>query len=826
MNQRRQVTLVAAAATLLATAPLATIYETWTWCIDCLFAVGAVCLAALGTRALRSPMWTQLLAMLAALTIMVTWLFGSKGAIAGTIPTGTTLQHFGTLLSSANRDINDYGIPVPDREGLLFLTTASVGLVAILVDLVAAGLRRPALAGFPMLAMYWIPVLVHPDSVSFIPFVVGAVGFLWLLVTDNVDRVRRFGRRFTGEGRDVDLWEPSPLAAAGRRLAVVGVALAILLPLAIPGMTNGLLDRFGAGGDGQGIGPGGNGRGTSVNLFSALSGQLNLKSTHDMLKVTTNDPSPYYLRIGEADRLVEAGFSSQSSRSGKSVTSAPSTAPINLPGVTQKKYQANITVTNNLNMALLPVYSQPTKFQKLDSSWLYDPNSGLVYSNRSSSAGKQYSFEFLHTDYKPEALRSAKPLSQDNPIQRMDTSVPPQPKVDSLVASLTAGKTTPYDKVLALYNYFSADNKFEYSLSTETGTSGSDIVDFLNNKKGYCEQYASALAWMVRAADIPARVAFGFTRGTNRQNDTYTLTNENLHAWTEVYFAGYGWVPFDATPTAGVAGSVSPAWAPDVNHKDPTGSTGTVGAPSSAGPDGSNPQDRKLPEDPAGASAGAHTQHPSAPMWPWYLAGAIVLVVLLLALPGLRRSMIRRNRRPRSAVGTGVRATAGGEIVDSPPGEMRVVEDAGRAEAARADAHTTWDELIDTLVDFDIPVDDAETPRVTVARLADSMLLGAEAADAVRLIGQAEERARYSRIPLPATGLSESLRTVRSAISHRALWRTRLRAVVLPPSVLRRWRGGLVERTSSVTSTVTRSWDRTTRVLSPRRLIPGRATAR
>jgi hypothetical protein len=116
------------------------------------------------------------------------------------------------------------------------------------VDLVAVGLRRPALAGFPMLAMYWIPVLVHPDSVSFIPFAVGAVGFLWLLVTDNVDRVRRFGRRFTGEGRDVDLWEPSPLAAAGRRLAVVGVVFAIVLPLAIPGMTNGLLDRFGGGG--------------------------------------------------------------------------------------------------------------------------------------------------------------------------------------------------------------------------------------------------------------------------------------------------------------------------------------------------------------------------------------------------------------------------------------------------------------------------------------------------------------------------------------------------------------------------------------------------
>lgn len=825
MNQRRHVTLVAAAATLLGTAPLATIYETWTWSIDCLFAVGAVCLAALGTRALRGPMWTQLLAMLAALVVMVTWLFGSTGSIAATIPTGTTLHHFAALLSSANQDINDYGIPVPDRDGLLFLTTASVGLVAILVDLVAVGLRRPALAGFPMLAMYWIPVLVHPDSVSFIPFAVGAVGFLWLLVTDNVDRVRRFGRRFTGEGRDVDLWEPSPLAAAGRRLAVVGVVLAILLPLAIPGMTNGLLDRFGGGGDGKGIGRGGNGRGTSVNLFSALSGQLNLKSTHDMVKVTTDDPDPYYLRIGVADRLVEAGFSSQSSHSGRSVTSGVSNTPINLPGVTQDRYHANVTITNNLNMTLLPVYERPTKFQKLDSSWLYDPNSGLVFSNRSFSAGKQYSFDFLHTKYDPAQLAKAKPLSADNPIQRVDTQVPHEAKVDSLVAQLTAGKTAPYDKVLALYDFFSADNRFEYSLSTKTGTSGSDIVDFLENRKGYCEQYASALAWMVRVAGIPARVAFGFTRGANRQNDTYTLTNDNLHAWTEVYFAGFGWVPFDATPTAGVAGSVSPRWAPDVNHKDPIGGTGVVGAPSSTGPEGANSPGRKLPDETSGAGAGSHSLHRSAPMWPWYLAGAAVLVLLLFALPALRRLAIRRGRRPRltRGVGDATRVLAEqSEVVASPPGEMRVVQDADWVEAARLDAHAAWDEFVDTMVDFDVPVDDAETPRVTVARLAESALLR-PAADSVRLIGQAEERARYARIPLPTAGLSESLRAVRSTLTHRASVRTRLRAAVLPPSVLRRWRAGLVEFTSSVTSAVARSWERTARALSPRRLIPRRA---
>ncbi|GAA5196852.1 DUF3488 and transglutaminase-like domain-containing protein [Rugosimonospora acidiphila] len=827
MNQRRQVTLVAAAATLLGTAPLATIFDTWTWSIDCLFTVGAVCLAALGTRALRAPMWAQLLGMLAALTVMVTWLFGASTAIAETIPTGATLHHFGDLLTSANRDINDLGIPVPDRQGLLFLTAASIGLVAIVVDLVAVGLRRPALAGFPMLAMYWIPVLIHSDSVNFVAFAVGAVGFLWLLVTDNVDRVRRFGRRFTGEGRDVDVWEPSPLAAAGRRLAVVGVVVAIVLPLAIPGMTSGLLNRFGTG-SGQGIGPGGNGRGTSVNLFSALAGELNKKSTQTLVKVTTTDPEPYYLRIGEADRLVEAGFSSQPARGGRSVIANPPNAAIVGAGVTQKQYQANISVTNNLNMALLPVYSVPTKFQKLDASWLYDPGSGLVYSNRSTSAGRQYSFQYLHADFKPEALRAAKPLGPNNDIQREDTQVPSEPTVDDLVARLVAGKTTPYDKVLALYNYFSATNGFQYSLSTKSGTSGSDIVDFLNNKRGYCEQYASALAWMVRVAGIPARVAFGFTRGSQQQGDTYVLTNDNLHAWTEVYFAGYGWVPFDATPTAGVAGSVSPSWAPDVNHKDAPGVPGSVSAPSSAGPTSSAaPGHRALPDD-TNPGAGAGALRANGSTWPWYLIGAIVLLLMLLAVPALRRSAIRRGRRPRLASGarTGRSLRAATPVPGSTqpaPGEMRVVEDAGWAELARLDAHATWDELLDTLVDHRILVDEAETPRVTVERLAGSLYLNADGVEGVRVIGRAEERARYAKEPLPTAGLSESLRAVRSSIAGRVSRRTRLRALVLPPSVLDRWRTGLVSSTNSATSAVTRSWERTVRVLSPRRLLPGRA---
>ncbi len=239
VNQRKHLTLVASASALLAALPLASVFDQWTWLIHSFLMVAVLCGVAVLIRSLRAPTWAPTLGMLAAGLLVLTWLFPSGHEIAGIIPSVDTFKHFNDLLTTAATEMSEFSVPVDDREGFLFLTTLGIGAVAIVIDLFAVVLRRPALAGLPMLAIYSVPVAVAEDSVSMIPFLLGAAGFLWLLVTDNVDRVRRFGRRFTGDGRDVDLWEPSPLAAAGQRLGFIGLALAVLLPLAWPGMTTG-----------------------------------------------------------------------------------------------------------------------------------------------------------------------------------------------------------------------------------------------------------------------------------------------------------------------------------------------------------------------------------------------------------------------------------------------------------------------------------------------------------------------------------------------------------------------------------------------------------
>jgi transglutaminase-like putative cysteine protease len=815
MRSRRHIGLVAAAATLLASAPLTTIFEQWTWFIQCVVVVGLIAGVAALTRTLRGPLWAQALAMAGTLLLALSWMFPSGRELLAIVPTSATFGHFGELLSGAGRDMRQLAVPVADTDSLLFLTVLGVGSVAIAVDLCAVGLRRPALAGLPMLAIYSVPVAIYTEAVHPLPFIVGAAGFLWLLVADSVERVRRFGHRYTGDGRDIDVWEPSPLAAAGRRLAVLGVVVAVILPLMVPGMTGGLLDRLATnGGIGEGR-PGVGGGPGRINLFAALSGQLRQSEVTELAKVTTTESTPGYLRFGVADVVRPEGFGVRNP-SGSPVTRGwQDPRDGNRPGVTETVYQATVDLTSGFNMPLLPVYPEPLKMLDVDANWRYDDNMGIVFSANSQSKDKKYSFEYVRARYRPDALNAATPLEATDPFERQFTNLPERiPQVTRLVEELTAGEQTDYAKARKIYDYFSKDNGFAYSLSTQGGTSGSDIVNFLTNKVGFCQQYAAAMAWLVRAAGVPARVAFGFTNGTGRDGDTYTLTNLNLHAWTEVFFNGIGWVPFDATPAASVPGSWNPDWAPDPDAPDTAGPSvgpGNVAGEETGG--SANPQLGRDGGESAAASAGGDQR--SGPTWPLWVAGGLILLLVVLATPALLRAVLRRRRQRLSPA-------EGAAVAWEPePGEVRVLPAGEPVERARAEAHAAWAELVDTMVDFRVPVEPTETPRMIAERLAAERVVTGSGVDAARLLGRAEERARYARQPLPGLRLALAVRTFRKALAAETTWRRRAVAALLPPSVLQRWRLALVEAGTRAVTTTGRVRDQLQR-WSPRRLLAAR----
>ncbi|WP_433377439.1 transglutaminaseTgpA domain-containing protein [Actinoplanes sp. CA-142083] len=815
MTGRRRLGMVAAAATLLAAAPITSIFDTWNWLVRCILAVGLIAGAALLARTLRFPTWAQALSMIVVLLLSLTWMFPSGHEIL--IPTPATFGHFADLFTQAGQDTRSYGVPVPDRDGLLFVTVLGIGSVAIAVDLLTVVARRPALAGLPMLAIYSVPVAVYVDSVPVLPFIIGATGFLWLLVSDNIDRVRRFGRRFTGDGRDVDVWEPSPLAAAGRRLGVVGVAAAVLLPLLVPTVTGGLLSQITQSGNGIGTGGAGTGTGGRINLFASLNGRLTQGDTVQIIKLTTNEREPYYLRFGVADQLTNQGFGNRSPV-GNSVNRGMPDPRGGTAGGDFQSYHAQIEVSDDLQQSMLPIYSNTVRAADLGGGWSYDPNQQVIFSNRQTTKGKKYNFDYVRANYSEAELRRAEPLNKDNPLRTQYTNTPPDAEVDTLVAGLVKGKTTEYDKMRALYDYFSKDNGFSYSLSTEPAGSSSQIAAFLKNKVGYCQQYAAALAWMARVAGIPARVAFGFTKGA-QQGNSWIITNRNAHAWTEVYLQGFGWIPFDATPASSVAGSTRSDWAPDPDSTTPAATTPTgaaaSGADSSVAPGNPDRLDRGL-NDPTGAGAFDTGSGPTSYTALWIVAGLALLIALLL-VPALRRKLVRRRRHAATAPKAPKVLSASGT---GPPGQHDIVV-TPEAVRAREDAHAAWDELLDTMIDFRIPVDPTETPRVTAQRLVTDAVLLEEPAAAATLLGTAEERARYARKPLQGGELTVALGRVRKGLARSATRRTRITATLFPPSVLLRWRLAMAEGSARSVAAGARLRDSLAR-FSPRRLIANR----
>ena len=88
-------------------------------------------------------------------------------------------------------------------------------------------------------------------------------------------------------------------------------------------------------------------------------------------------------------------------------------------------------------------------------------------------------------------------------------------RVAALAREITADAPTGFDRAVALNQWFTGpDSTFTYDLSTAPGNGDDALVEFLTiGKRGYCEQFASAMAVMLRTLGVPARVAVGFTGG-------------------------------------------------------------------------------------------------------------------------------------------------------------------------------------------------------------------------------------------------------------------------------------------------------------------------
>lgn len=793
-------TCFAALAVALASTVLYSLFEDGGWFWRVIGAIVVVALTGLLTRRLRVPTVAAPLVALVTLTTFGVFCFERAAAPAGFVPTPYALSRLAGLAGQGLNSINHYAAPVPPLAGITLLTTLGVGIVAILVDLLAVRMRRAALAGLPLLALFGVPVAVQEDDVGWVSFALGAAGFLALLVVDGRDRVSHWGRpvlaRQTDEWTKIDETPDSrSLSAAGRRIGLAAVAVAIVIPLAAPGLHPTSLVGFG------GISGGHGGSTNTITIpdpAASLKGQITEPDAVPVLTYTTTDPSPQYLRIYALDVFngQKWTMSRTSARREDRVNGRTLPAPEGLTRARVRDFTTHVHVSERMRkMRFLPLPYPPARID-VPGDWRLDKRSFMVFSNRDSAGGRDYTVHGRHVVPTRSQLQAA---PEGGPDGRAYLNLPDlPPKVRSLADRITRDEVTPYAKAMAIQRWFTTGNRFTYSLNRPPGNGTSALADFLlRDRVGYCEQFAAAMAVLARMNRIPARVAIGYTAGTRTSGDRWVVTTRDAHAWPELYFAGAGWIRFEPTPS-GVVGqgtATTPQYATAVTSpgdrstgstgdtSTTAGETGSTGATPSAGPH------RPRMRDDWGGSVTAPPVQPagSRPAL-GLLAGVIVLVA---AAPRLVRSLTRRRRWSRA-----------------------------RGDAARSRA--AWQELRDDAIDLGWRWPSSATPRSAArqlrSRLAEPATAGtpgdaatdgtddagadgagaggagvpADVDAALSRITTAEERARYAPDPVPGAGLADDVRLVRRAMAAVTPRAARWRGRVLPLSTLRSMRRGAV----------------------------------
>jgi hypothetical protein len=161
----------------------------------------------------------------------------------------------------------------------------------------------------------------------------------------------------------------------------------------------------------------------------------------------------------------------------------------------------------------------------------------------------RYSVTSLVADLRATQLISA-PLTYPEGVLREYLRLPENlpARVRNLAKRITAGAATPYHKAVRLQSYLR--ETYPYTLDTPSPPPGRDAVDYFlfEAPGGFCSYYASAMAVMLRAEGVPARVAAGYAMGDfDYDRGAYRVPASAAHAWVEVYFPGYGWVEFEPT---------------------------------------------------------------------------------------------------------------------------------------------------------------------------------------------------------------------------------------------------------------------------------------
>ena len=233
-----------------------------------------------------------------------------------------------------------------------------------------------------------------------------------------------------------------------------------------------------------------------------------------------------------------------------------------------------------------------------------------------------------------------------------------------LAESITGQARTDFDRALSICTYL--QTHFPYTLSQNVPPEGRDFVSWFlfEEQKGYCTSFASAMCVLCRLCQLPARYVEGFAAVPSE--GMAVLTQEDAHAWCEVYFPGFGWLTFDPTPGNGGDGSGSDPdqSPPPAESPDPTPSPTPSPSPSPSPDPSPSPSAEPTPQ-PSSTPPADTPEPPETPSpppqpdppgddkmarWAPLLLALLVLLALVRLLLCFVRVQVRLKRRAQDSL--------------------------------------------------------------------------------------------------------------------------------------------------------------------------------
>lgn len=678
------------------------------------------------------------------LVLVLTLFFGGGTGLLWLVPTGDTLARFTELVTAGVRSIQVQGTPAEVLDGILFLLAGGVGLLAILMDLLAIGLRRPALAGIPALVPLAVPGFVVSSGAGWTTLVATATAYLVLLRVDVHLRGMQVNRQAGGSGTGI-----TGAAGAVRgaiAIGVIGIVGSLVFSLSAPAISGG---TFGSRPDtalfSRGVSP-----------MIDLGRDLRRPQAGPALHYRTTAEEKPYLSILTLDDIKGTSWLPRASEVDEDLTVDAIASP---PGLSERvdRTEATTTITiDGVNTEMLPVPVPATRVDGLTGSWYWNEDTRAIATTNSTTLGQRYSVTSLELQPTREQLREA---GSRYPVSIEPSLFLPMGTPESIgetARAVSQGTESPYDAAVAIQDYLRG-NDFTYDTEApvEDGYDGggADVVaTFLDVKRGYCVHFASAMALMSRSLGIPARVSLGYLPGTRTTTvinglNRYDVDTDDLHAWPELYFVGVGWVAFEPTPGRGAV--------PEYAQPESTTAAGVPAAgdaPSVVPRPNDNPG---LESGPAESLAAGEDELPGTLARVGLVAG---FVLVLLLVPGVLRLLRRRRRRRLLA-------------------------------ANRAGAVLAWRELADTAVDQGVSVDETLTTREMADGIRAKVVVegATEVLDALDRLMVATEQAHYARREAAAANqgavLLGDLDLLLAALRHSSGMAQRARAVLIPASL-------------------------------------------